>query len=74
MLCGLGVRRGARGVCCILGKMRSAEREPKQGGERSSRRLFLVILGILVALLVMFLLLRPRGSDAGPPQQTTQHQ
>ncbi len=31
--------------------------------------LFYVMLGIIVALLLLFLILRPRGTDAGAPSQ-----
>jgi hypothetical protein len=52
--------------------MRTGEREPKQGGEKGSRLLFLGILATIILLLAVFLALRPRGSQAGPPSQSTQ--
>ncbi len=46
------------------------DREPVQGENKQGRTLFFVILVTIVALLVVFLVLRPRGSQAGPPQTT----
>jgi flagellar basal body-associated protein FliL len=54
--------------------MRSSDREPTQGGEKSSRNLVLVMFGIIIFLLAMFLIVRPRGSESGAGQdKTTQH-
>jgi hypothetical protein len=54
--------------------MRSGDREPVQGGEKSSRNLFLVVLSIIIFLLALFLVVRPRGSESGAGQdKTVQH-
>ena len=58
----------------IVHGMREGRREPKQGRDRGSRRLFLVIFALIVVLFGAFLILRPKGSDVRPPQSTTQAQ
>jgi hypothetical protein len=50
------------------------EREPVQGENKQGRTLFFVMLGLIVFLFVVFLLVRPRGSQAGPPAQSTHAQ
>jgi hypothetical protein len=49
------------------------DRQPVQGGKQG-RTLFFVILGLIVLLFVVFLALKPRGSQAGPPAQATHSQ
>jgi hypothetical protein len=48
------------------------DREPVQGENKQGRTLFFVILATIIFLLVMFMVLRPRGSQAGPPARSTQ--
>ncbi len=50
------------------------DREPVQGENKQGRTLFFVILGLIVFLFVVFLAFKPRGSQAGPPAQTTHSQ
>jgi hypothetical protein len=50
------------------------DREPVQPADKQGRTLFLAILGLIVLLLAVFLVLKPRGSQAGPPAQTTHPQ
>lgn len=45
----------------------SKNAESKPGG--TGPTLFYVMLGVIVALLLLFLVLRPRGTDAGTPDQ-----
>jgi hypothetical protein len=47
------------------------DREPVQGENKQGRTLFFVILVTIIFLLVVFLVVRPRGSQAGPPAQPT---
>ncbi len=56
-------------LACIVPGMaeQSKNAESKPGG--TGPTLFYVMLGLIVALLLLFLLLRPRGTEAGPPQQ-----
>ncbi len=49
-------------------------REPVQGENKQGRTLFFVILATIILFLVAFLVVRPRGSQAGPPAQTTHSQ
>lgn len=58
----------------IVRRMGVGEREPVQGENKQGRTLFFVMLGLIVFLFVVFLLVRPRGSQAGPPAQSTHAQ
>ena len=44
-------------------------KDEKRGRDKGNPTLFLVMLGLIVFLLLVFLFVHPRGSDAGPPQQ-----
>ena len=45
----------------------SKNAESKPGG--TGPTLFYVMLGVIVALLLLFLVLRPRGTEASSPEQ-----
>jgi hypothetical protein len=51
--------------------MSAADRKPVLGKSKQGRTLFLVIVGIVVLMFAAFLFMRPRGSESGPPQNTT---
>jgi hypothetical protein len=53
---------------------RAGDREPVQGETKQGRTLFFVMLGLIVFLVAVFLVVRPRGSQAGPAAQTTHTQ
>jgi hypothetical protein len=62
-------------VSRIVKRMSSVgNREPVQGENKQGRTLFFVILALIVFLFVVFLAVRPRGSQAGPPTQSTHAQ
>ena len=44
--------------------------DSKRGKSQGNPTLFFVMLGVIVLLLLVFLFLRPRGSEAGPQQDT----
>ncbi len=47
------------------------EIQKKPGRDQGNPTLFFVMLGLIVFLLLVFLFVRPRGTDASPSQQQT---
>jgi hypothetical protein len=53
--------------------MAKPELDPKEQGDGKSKILLLVILGIVVAFIAAFLVLRPNPSGTGHPTSTSSH-
>jgi hypothetical protein len=45
----------------------------RHGVRKQGRTFFFVILAALLFLFLIFLVMRPRGSQSGPPADTTHH-
>jgi hypothetical protein len=53
--------------------MAAPEPDPKQQGDGKSRTMVLVLLGIVIASIAAFMVLRPSPSGAGHPTSTSSH-